>query len=87
MATVGGRMRRHESLAPLHVLHAFRDSLYRCFDRRAEAGVPPKEIGFATKGERVYHWARVALPGAQPPGMGRWLLVRRSIADPDKQAY
>ena len=43
--------------------------------------------GAGSKGERLYDWARVSLPGAQPPGVGRWLLVRRSIADPAERAY
>jgi SRSO17 transposase len=59
--------------------------------------LPPRawrrlSAGAGTKGERLYDWARVRL--ARPPAAGgdappreRWLLVRRSIADPADLAY
>jgi SRSO17 transposase len=45
--------------------------------------------GDGTKGPRLYDWAMAALPAAREPGEGpeRWLLIRRSIADPDDLAY
>jgi SRSO17 transposase len=47
--------------------------------------------GKGTKGERLYDWACVALPesGTYREGVraGRWLLMRRSIAEPEKVAY
>lgn len=48
--------------------------------------------GAGTKGERLYDWARVRLAGPRDEGGGApprecWLLVRRSIADPEDLAY
>jgi SRSO17 transposase len=47
--------------------------------------------GKGTKGERLYDWACVALPesGTYREGVraGRWLLMRRSIAQPEKICY
>jgi SRSO17 transposase len=47
--------------------------------------------GKGTKGERLYEWACVALPetGTYREGVraGRWLLMRRSIAEPEKISY
>jgi SRSO17 transposase len=49
--------------------------------------------GTGSKGERLYDWARVALPepaaSAEAEGhrAGRWLLVRRQIDDPNELAY
>ena len=47
--------------------------------------------GKGTKGERLYDWACVELPesGMYREGVraGRWLLMRRSIAEPEKIAY
>jgi SRSO17 transposase len=47
--------------------------------------------GAGVKGERLYDWARLPLagadvtPGAEP--RERWLLLRRSLAEPDKLAF
>jgi SRSO17 transposase len=47
--------------------------------------------GAGAKGERLYDWARLSLagagvtPGAEP--RERWLLLRRSLAEPDKLAF
>jgi SRSO17 transposase len=59
--------------------------------------LPPRawrrlSAGAGTKGERLYDWARVwLLPppdgGGDAPPRERWLLVRRSIADPADLAY
>ncbi len=47
--------------------------------------------GTASKGERLYDWACVTLPesGMYREGLraGRWLLMRRSITDPEEIAY
>src|SRR5690349_21521314 len=43
--------------------------------------------GAGTKGERLYDWARVRLFPLQEPPRRHWLLVRRSIADPEDLAY
>jgi len=43
--------------------------------------------GEGAKGPRWYDWARVRLPHDVPSGWRRWLLARRSIADPTEIAY
>jgi SRSO17 transposase len=43
--------------------------------------------GAGTKGERLYDWARVRLVRPRDPSRERWLLVRRSVADPADLAY
>src|SRR3954462_214800 len=59
--------------------------------------LPPRawrrlSAGAGTKGERLYDWARLRLlpppdGGGDAPPRERWLLVRRSIADPADLAY
>src|SRR4051795_6958736 len=59
--------------------------------------LPPRawrrlSAGAGTKGERLYDWARARLlpppdGGGDAPPRERWLLVRRSIADPADLAY
>jgi SRSO17 transposase len=45
--------------------------------------------GDGAKGPRLYDWAMATLPITREPseGFGRWLLIRRSITDPDDLAY
>lgn len=43
--------------------------------------------GAGARGERMYDWARVPIRYAWENGFGRWVLVRRSIADPSEIAY
>ena len=43
--------------------------------------------GEGSKGLRLHHWAQFALPWNCPSGWRRWLLIRRSRTDPEKQAY
>ncbi len=43
--------------------------------------------GDGAKGPRLYHWARAAILPLETTGMGYWLLVRRSLSDPDDLAY
>jgi SRSO17 transposase len=43
--------------------------------------------GDGAKGRRMYDWTRVSLAATSPAGMGRWLLVRRSLRDPDELAF
>jgi SRSO17 transposase len=43
--------------------------------------------GEGAKGLRLYDWARIALPFATDEGFERWLLIRRSRNDGDRQAY
>jgi SRSO17 transposase len=59
--------------------------------------LPPRawrrlSAGAGTKGERLFDWARVRLlppldGGGDAPPRERWLLVRRSITDPEDLAY
>lgn len=63
--------------------------------KRAEevvAEAPPEawvrtEIGAGSKGPRVYDWARARLPHENTPGWAQWLLVRRSVSQPEELAY
>jgi SRSO17 transposase len=45
--------------------------------------------GRGSKGERLYEWACIALPNSDRTQQqaGRWLLMRRSIEDPNEYAY
>jgi SRSO17 transposase len=43
--------------------------------------------GAGAKGPRLYDWVRVPLFRLEWPGFEHWLLVRRSIADPEELAY
>jgi SRSO17 transposase len=42
--------------------------------------------GEGAKGPRLYDWARAALP-AREEHRGRWLLIRRSLTNPDELAF
>jgi SRSO17 transposase len=43
--------------------------------------------GAGAKGERLFDWARLRLVRLQAPPWEHWLLVRRSIAEPEDLAY
>ena len=43
--------------------------------------------GDGSKGPRIYGWTWVAIRPLREPGKGYWLLVRRSIAQPEELAY
>ena len=45
------------------------------------------EIGAGSKGPRVYEWACGRLPYVSEPGWAQWLLMRRSVADPNDLAF
>jgi len=45
------------------------------------------EIGAGSKGPRVYDWACARLPYWTEEGWAHWLLVRRSISDPQEVTY
>lgn len=56
------------------------------------AGVEPAawtclSAGDGAKGPRLYDWARVAIRPLHEPGWEHWLLVRRSLTDPEELAY
>jgi SRSO17 transposase len=72
-AELGGRLGQH---APAALARALPPQAWR----RLSAGA-------GSKGERLYDWARVRLVRLQEPPWDHWLLVRRSIADPEDLAY
>ncbi|MFD4723040.1 IS701 family transposase [Streptomyces sp. NPDC058423] len=43
--------------------------------------------GAGAHGQRIYHWARVAIRPVWEGGYGHWVLARRSLADPTEIAY
>ena len=43
--------------------------------------------GDGTKGPRLYDWTRLAIRPLREPGWEHWLLVRRSLNDPEDLAY
>jgi len=43
--------------------------------------------GAGAHGPREYHWARIEMQARSRPGRARWLLARRSLADPADIAY
>ena len=43
--------------------------------------------GDGSKGPRLYDWAAVAVNCPEPESYGRWLLIRRGLADPKEVAY
>lgn len=56
------------------------------------AGVEPDawaclSAGNGAKGPRLYDWVRVAIRPLRDPGWEHWLLIRRSLTDPDDVAY
>jgi len=56
------------------------------------AGVTPDNwtrlsAGDGAKGPRLYDWVRIAIRPLREPGWEHWLLVRRSLRDPDDLAY
>jgi Family of unknown function (DUF6444) len=64
-------------------------------ERRADdliAAVPSRSwqqisAGAGAHGPREYDWARIPVRADQKRGGGRWLLARRSLADPEEFAY
>jgi len=46
-----------------------------------------RSSGAGSQGERVQEWTCLALTEVAPPGMRRWLLVRRPLETPDDCAY
>ena len=60
--------------------------------RRLAQGIPADQwqrlsAGEGSKGPRLYDWGRVLLLSWSEPDQGHWLLVRRSITDPEDLAY
>jgi len=50
-------------------------------------GWEPLTVAAGSKGPRVYDWALIGLPYDTEPGLSQWLLVRRSVGDPNELAY
>ncbi|MFG1850191.1 IS701 family transposase, partial [Micromonospora carbonacea] len=46
-----------------------------------------RSCGDGAKGPRLYDWATATLPDTGTDGYRHWLLIRRSIANPDDRAY
>ena len=44
-------------------------------------------VGDGSKGPRMYDWAWLAIRPLREPGKGYWLLVRRSVAQPEELAH
>jgi len=59
------------------------DALARLLGARAWKKI---SAGAGAKGRRLYYWARAAIRPLEPAD-GYWLLVRRSLNDPDDLAY
>ena len=60
--------------------------------RRLAQGIPGDRwerlsAGEGSKGPRLYDWGRVSIGPWSEPDQGHWLLVRRSITDPEDLAY
>ena len=53
----------------------------------AESDWARLSAGDGHKGPRIYDWTRVAIRPLREEGTGHWLLVRRSIAQPEELAY
>lgn len=93
-----GKFRRHlEALGQPFVLavgcqqRLWVDLRQRRVDQIADA-LPASDwhrlsVGDGSKGPRAYDWAAGRLGGERPHGLVRWLLVRRSLADPTDRAY
>jgi SRSO17 transposase len=43
-----------------------------------------RSAGAGSKGPRIYDWQRLELSEPLPPGWQRWLLLRRSVSDPNE---
>ena len=59
---------------------------------RLAQGIPDDQwqrlsAGEGSKGPRLYDWGRVSIRPWPEPDQGHWLLVRRSITDPEDLAY
>ena len=60
--------------------------------RELAQGIPAERwqrlsAGDGSKGPRLYDWGWLPIRPWSEPGQGHWLLVRRSIADPEDLAY
>jgi hypothetical protein len=53
----------------------------------SEAAWTAVSSGTGVHGERVHDWSCLALSERCPPGMRRWLLMRRSVDDPEDLAF
>jgi SRSO17 transposase len=45
------------------------------------------DVGAGSKGPRLYDWACGRLPNLTQDGWAQWLLIRRSVSDPEEVAY
>jgi len=56
-------------------------------DELSDADWQRLSAGDGAKGPRLYDWTRVAIRPLGEPGWEHWLLVRRSLTDPEDRAY
>ena len=66
------------------VLEVLREGGLVSEDAAEEAGFKRLSAGNGSKGPRLYDWARLPLNPPMQEGFERWLLVRRSIEDPQE---
>jgi len=67
------------------ILDALREgTLPSVLPSEEDEGWKRMSAGEGSKGERLYDWIRLELNRPLQEGFGRWLLVRRSIDDPDE---
>jgi SRSO17 transposase len=66
------------------VLEVLREGGLLPEDGAEEAGFKRLSAGNGSKGPRLYDWARLPLNPPMQEGFERWLLVRRSIEDPQE---
>ena len=52
-----------------------------------EDGWQRVEVGAGSKGPRLYDWACARLPYWTPEGWAQWLLIRRSVTEPEEVAF
>ena len=70
------------------LLHALREGELQPGETKEEEGWKRLSAGEGSKGPRLYDWLRLALNPPMQEGFERWLLVRRSIEEPeDLSAY
>lgn len=74
--------------ADFAIFAAFRQVRVRSLlDQVPEDGWARISCGAGAKGPRVYDWALFRTPCPEPETYARWVLIRRSVTDPEDVAY